>query len=91
MSDQAKIFDDIVAGSSETEAVARFVRGIALNGYRFAGSPEKLYLSGGLCANPLFVASFPCRLVPLGRFVLLEGLKAMGGGGISKGGSQISR
>jgi hypothetical protein len=57
--------------------VARFVKGIALNAFAFAGSPEKIYLSGGLCDNPLFVGSFPCRVVPLGRFVLLAGLRAM--------------
>jgi activator of 2-hydroxyglutaryl-CoA dehydratase len=70
------IFDAVVNGQSESEAVARFVKGIALNAYNFAGKPEKLYLSGGLCANPLFIQSFPCKLLPLGRFVLLEGLKA---------------
>ncbi len=69
------IFDAVVSGESETEAVARFVKGIALNAYNFAGKPEKLYLSGGLCDNPLFISSFPCELVPLGRYVLLEGLK----------------
>lgn len=68
------IFDAVISGLSESEAVARFVYGIALNGYRFAGSPSKLYLSGGLCDNPLFVKSFPCEVVKLGRFVLLEGL-----------------
>lgn len=72
----SQIFDAVVSGVSEAEAVARFVRGIALNAYRFANEPEKLYLSGGLCGNPLFVASFPCRVHPLGRFVLLEGLRA---------------
>lgn len=72
----SQIFDAVVSGVSEAEAVARFVRGIALNAYRFANEPEKLYLSGGLCDNPLFVASFPCRVHPLGRFVLLEGLRA---------------
>ena len=69
------IFDAVVSGSSETEAVAKFVRGIARNAYRFAGTPDRLYLSGGLCDNPLFTGSFPCELIPLGRFVLLEGLK----------------
>lgn len=69
------IFDAVVSGSSETEAVAKFVRGIARNAYRFAGTPERLYLSGGLCDNPLFTGSFPCNIIPLGRFVLLEGLK----------------
>ena len=70
------IFDAVVSGASETEAVAKFVRGIALNAHRFANEPEELYLSGGLCDNPLFIASFPCRIIPLGRFVLLEGLRA---------------
>jgi len=70
------IFDAVVSGASETEAVAKFVRGIAHNAHRFANEPEELYLSGGLCDNPLFIASFPCRIIPLGRFVLLEGLQA---------------
>ena len=69
------IFDAIIAGAPVAEAVARFVKGIAINAYRFAGSPQKLFLSGGLCDNPLFVKSFPCEVVPLGRFVLLKGLE----------------
>ena len=69
------IFDAVISGSSETEAVAKFVRGIARNAYRFAGAPDKVYLSGGLCDNPLFTGSFPCEIIRLGRFVLLEGLK----------------
>jgi activator of 2-hydroxyglutaryl-CoA dehydratase len=70
------IFDAVAAGSSEVEAVAKFVHGIAHNAHRFAGSPDTLYLSGGLCENPLFVACLPCEVIPLGRFVLLEGLKS---------------
>jgi activator of 2-hydroxyglutaryl-CoA dehydratase len=70
----SSIFDAVASGSSELEAAAKFVRGIARNAFRFAGSPEKLYLSGGLCENPLFVACLPCEVVPLGRFVLLAGL-----------------
>ena len=81
----SNIFDAVVTGSSETEAVAKFVRGIARNAFRFAGSPDKLYLSGGLCDNPLFLGCFPCEVVPLGRFVLLEGLKE------HLAGKQISR
>jgi len=73
----SRIFDAVIEGASEAEAVARFVKGIALNAFAFAGSPGKIYLSGGLCDNPLFVGSFPCQVVPLGRFVLLEGLRAM--------------
>ena len=73
------IFDAVVSGLPEAEAVAMFVKGIALNAYRFANSPGKLYLSGGLCDNALFVGSFPCEVVPLGRFVLLHGLRAAAG------------
>ncbi|MBC8316795.1 MAG: ATPase [Desulfobulbaceae bacterium] len=69
------IFDAVSSGISEAESVARFVKGIALNAFRFAGLPDTLYLSGGLCDNKLFTQSFPCRLVPLGRFVLLKGLE----------------
>jgi len=71
----SSIFDAVAAGSSELEAAAKFVRGIARNAFRFAGSPQRLHLSGGLCGNPLFTACFPCEIVPMGRFVLLEGLR----------------
>lgn len=71
----SRIFDAVVAGDPEDLAVARFVKGIAINAFRFAGSPATLYLSGGLCDNPLFVQSLPCQVVPLGRFVLLAGLQ----------------
>ena len=81
------IFDAVISGMTESEAVARFVYGIALNGYRFAGSPEKLYLSGGLCDNPLFVGSFPCEIVRLGRFVLLAGLEEF----LSRDSHQLNR
>lgn len=70
------IFDAVVTGESEETAVAKFVKGIAINAYNFAKRPEKVYLSGGLCDNPLFIASFPCPVHSLGRFVLLEGLQA---------------
>jgi activator of 2-hydroxyglutaryl-CoA dehydratase len=70
------IFDTVISGVEVAEAVARFVKGIAINAYRFAGSPARIYLSGGLCDNPLFVGSFPCQVTPLGRFVLLRGLEA---------------
>ena len=73
----SRIFDAVVSGIPEQEAVARFVMGIAINAYRFAGSPARLYLSGGLCDNPLFVQSFPCEVVLLGRYVLLTGLEAI--------------
>ena len=73
----SQIFDEITSGRSEEQAVASFVKSIAINAYRFAGEPTKLYLSGGLCDNPLFVKSFPGDVISLGRFVLLKGLAAV--------------
>lgn len=73
------IFDAVIAGTPVSEAVASFVKGIAVNAYRFCGSPQRLYLSGGLCANPVFIASLPCEVVPLGRFLLLTGLARYAG------------
>ena len=36
------IFDAVVTGESEAKAVAKFVKGIALNAYNFAKHPEKI-------------------------------------------------
>lgn len=71
-----KIFDAIIRGETPERALAAFVHGIAYNAFRFAQEPETLYLSGGLCANRCFLDSLSryCRVVPLGRNVLLEGL-----------------
>ena len=71
------IFDEITTGVSAHDAVAKFVKSIAINAYRFAGEPDTIHLSGGLCNNPLFTASFPCTVVPLGRYVLLEGIRSI--------------
>lgn len=73
----SQIFDEISAGSGEEQAVASFVKSIAINAFRFAGEPARIHLSGGLCDNPLFVKSFPGEVIPLGRFVLLKGLAVM--------------
>ena len=69
------MFDRIVQGCDPHEAIAAFVRGTVLSIHAFCGRPRRLLLSGGLCENPLAVHSFPCEVVPLGRFVLLEGLR----------------
>ena len=69
------IFDAVISGVPVSEAVAKFVKGIAINAFRFVHSPAKIYLSGGLCDNPLFVNSLPCKVVTLGRYVLLKGLE----------------
>lgn len=71
----AEMFDRIAEGMQYKIAIAKYVKGIANNIYRFIGEPYKFYLSGGLCENKLFLQSFDCEVIPLGRFVLLEGLK----------------
>ena len=71
-----RVFDSIIKGNSIEEAVASFVHGVAYNVYTFAGKPDRIYLSGGLCLNRCFVESlrFYCDVVELGRDVLLWGL-----------------
>lgn len=71
-----RIFDSIILGGSPEEALSRFVHGIAFNVYNFAQRPQKLFVSGGLCANRCFLESLQryCEVIPLGRHVLLEGL-----------------
>ena len=73
-----QLFELVSQGVSEEEAVARFARGIALNAHRFIGEPPRFHLSGGMCENRLFLRSFPqqVEVIPLGRFVLVEGLLA---------------
>lgn len=70
------MFDRISRGVPHARAFAEFLRGIAHNCESLIGSPDRLYLSGGLCENPAFVASFGCPAVPLGRYVLIEGMLA---------------
>ena len=71
-----KIMDDISNGAEPKTAIAKFIHGIAYNAWIFAKKPEKLYLSGGFCDNKCFVNSLAkyCEVIPLGRFVLCEGL-----------------
>ena len=72
----AEIFDRIADGATPEKAVAMFVKGLTKNIHIFAGGVDILYVSGGLCENRLFINSFPCEVVPLGRFIQIEGLKA---------------
>lgn len=71
-----KIMDDISNGSNPQEAISKFVHGIAYNAWNFAQKPNKIYLSGGFCENECFVESLRnyCEIVPMGRFILCEGL-----------------
>lgn len=71
-----KIMDEIVSDTPAEVAIAKYIHGIAYNTWSFAGTPNKIYLSGGFCLNKCFIDSlkFYCEVVPMGRMVLLEGL-----------------
>lgn len=71
-----KIMDDIAKGSKAEEAISKFIHGIAFNAWTFAKKPDKIYLSGGFCENQCFIDSLRkyCTVIPLGRFLLCEGL-----------------
>lgn len=71
-----KIMDDIAKGSDANSAISKFIHGIAFNAWNFAKKPSKIYLSGGFCENKCFIQSLSkyCEVVPLGRFMLCEGL-----------------
>lgn len=71
-----KIMDSISAGVKPFEAISKFIHGIAYNAWNFAKKPEKIYLSGGFCQNKCFTDSLSqyCEVIPLGRFILCEGL-----------------
>ena len=71
-----KIMDSISSGVKPSEAISKFVHGIAYNAWNFAKRPDKIYLSGGFCENKCFCESLNkySEVVPLGRFVLCEGL-----------------
>ena len=71
-----KVMDSISKGIKPSEAISKFVHGIAFNAWNFAKRPDKIYLSGGFCENRCLVDSLAqyCDVETLGRFVLCEGL-----------------
>ncbi len=73
-----KIMDDIAQGISAKVAISKFIHGIAFNAFNFAKNPSKICISGGFCENPCFIESLKqyCEVIPLGRFVLVDGLMA---------------
>lgn len=73
----SNLFDLVAQGEDLQRAVARFVKGVAMNIYHFAGEPQTLFLVGGMCENNLFVRSIPAEVVKLGRFVSVEGLRLL--------------
>ena len=71
-----KIMDSISSGEKSSDAISKFIHGIAFNAWNFSKRPDKIYLSGGFCENKCFVDSLSTytEVVPLGRFILCEGL-----------------
>jgi activator of 2-hydroxyglutaryl-CoA dehydratase len=72
-----RVLEQISLGTSPEESVAMFLHGLVRNVIDFIGRPGHFYLSGGFCENPCFMrtAERYCRMTPLGRTVLLEGLR----------------
>ena len=72
-----RVLEQISLGTSPEESVAMFLHGLVRNVIDFIARPGHFYLSGGFCENPCFVrtAERYCRMTPLGRTVLLEGLR----------------
>ncbi len=75
-----KVLEQISLGTSPEASVAMFLHGLVRNVVEFIGRPEHFYLSGGFCENPCFLgtAARYCRVTPLGRTVLLDGLVSAG-------------
>ncbi|MBQ8476109.1 ATPase [bacterium] len=73
------IMDDVAKGMDAKDAISKFIHGIAYNAWNFAKNPEKLCISGGFCDNACFIESLKqyCEVVPLGRFVLVNGLSSI--------------
>ena len=71
-----KIMDDISHGMDANIAISKFIHGIAYNAFNFTKTPEKLYISGGFCENKCFLKSLSkyTEVVPLGRYILVDGL-----------------
>ena len=71
-----KIMDEVSQGLAPEIAISKFVHGLAFNAFNFCKNPDLVYVSGGFCENKCFMDSLNhyCKAVPLGRFVLVEGL-----------------
>lgn len=75
-----KIMDDVSGGLEPKIAISKFIHGIAYNAYNFTKNPDKICISGGFCENKCFIDSLKnyCEVLPLGRFVLVDGLALQG-------------
>ena len=72
-----KIMEDVSKGEEANIAISKFIHGLAFNAFNFAKNPEKICISGGFCENKCFIESLEqyCKVVSLGRFALVDGLK----------------
>jgi activator of 2-hydroxyglutaryl-CoA dehydratase len=70
----SSVFDLIAKGINKEKASAMLIKGIVNAIIAFTKKPKQLYLSGGMCDNQLFLSSFDIDVIPLGRWVLVEGL-----------------
>ncbi len=74
-----RIMDDVAKGIEADVAISKFIHGIAYNAFNFVKKEPKICVSGGFCENKCFLDSLSnyCEVVPLGRFVLVDGLYEM--------------
>ena len=74
-----KIMDDVSNGLEPKIAISKFIHGIAYNAFTFTKNPDKICISGGFCENKCFIKCLEeyCKVIPLGRYVLVDGLKTM--------------
>ena len=72
-----RVLESVSNGESPGRSVAEFIHGMVRNVFNFTQRPSELYLSGGFCDNKCFLDSMDkyCKVIPLGRAVLIEGLK----------------
>lgn len=74
-----RIMDDVAKGIEPERAISKFIHGIAYNAYNFTKKAPKICVSGGFCENKCFIETL-CKyseVIPLGRFVLVDGLSEM--------------
>ncbi|MDZ7859147.1 MAG: ATPase [Candidatus Krumholzibacteriota bacterium] len=72
-----RVLESVSKGKSPQRSVAEFIHGMVRNVFDFTQRPSEIYLSGGFCGNRCFLDSMArySKVIPLGRAVLIEGLK----------------
>ncbi len=74
----AAMFDKISQGWKEEDAYVAFLCGLIHTLHHFIKPTKVFYMSGGLCEHPLFIPlweqKFNVKIIPLGRYLLCEGL-----------------